>query len=460
MGDFENTERGYDTRSELSANSVDSGSETSKLDTGTEVDNTYSDGMNAGGETYKHDANDDSVELNTEKLDADSGNNEFDADFKELNTGTEPLEFSKIMETNDSDRAEMHDDSLRQSDMTTEESVDYLLSGFDESDDVSNPENNTDVKPDESVDDISKEDPAIVDAKIEEPDVAEYDEAVPEDLIERSELTNEIPYDSEETLEANVDQIADAADNPDNTEELSENGVEGAEATSDLIQQENEEGISDESINDADEAETGTLLDNVSYQQGKNDFGAQGTCGPTTVANALNRITGTSEYTENGVLHSAMNKELCNKSDNPYDCGATTTKEVVQIIDEVKDPDSNIQTEVFEYEDALSVDELADRVDDPNTVAIVGVDSATLWDERGDVCNSGLFQPSESEPSDHWILVDSSERDDDGNVTGFNIVDSGGGESYSDTDKFVNMYQGSDSHKVSDPTAIIVTNNA
>jgi hypothetical protein len=67
-------------------------------------------------------------------------------------------------------------------------------------------------------------------------------------------------------------------------------------------------------------------------------------------------------------------------------------------------------------------------------IAMVGVDSATLWDQRGDVVSSGLFQHSES-PSDHWITVDSPTRDSDGNVTGFNIIDSGGGVDYVDRDK-------------------------
>ena len=78
--------------------------------------------------------------------------------------------------------------------------------------------------------------------------------------------------------------------------------------------------------------------------------------------------------------------------------GGTTTKEVVSIIDNVKGEGSDIQTEVYEYDEALSVDELADRTDDPGTVAIVGVDSATLWDTREIVSCSGLFQHTDTLP--------------------------------------------------------------
>ena len=212
-----------------------------------------------------------------------------------------------------------------------------------------------------------------------------------------------------------------------------------------------------DSVRDS-ETEKGVLLENCSYEQGHNDDGALGTCGPTTIANCLNRITETKNYSENGVLHSALDNNMCHKSENPYSRGGTTTKDVVNIIDNIKDPESNTHTEVYDYNNALDINSLADRLDETGTVAMVGVDSATLWDQRGDVSNSGLFQGASEAPSDHWIMVDSPVRDENGNVTGFNIVDSGGGVSFVDRDKFERMYQGDENHKVSDPTAILVSN--
>ena len=153
-----------------------------------------------------------------------------------------------------------------------------------------------------------------------------------------------------------------------------------------------------------------------------------------------------------------MDNNLCHKSDNPYSCGGTTTRDVVNIIDNVKNPDDNIHTEVYEYDKALSVEDLANRLDDPGTVAMVGVDSATLWDQRGDVACSGLFQHTDS-PSDHWITVDSPIRDEAGNLTGFNVIDSGGGVSEVSREKFEAMYMGDAGHTVSDPTAILISNS-
>lgn len=204
--------------------------------------------------------------------------------------------------------------------------------------------------------------------------------------------------------------------------------------------------------------EKNEVFENVSYSQGQNDLGALGTCGPTSIANSLNRVTESTEYTENEVLHNAMDNNLCYKSDNPYSCGGTTTRDVVNIIDNVRNPDDNIHTEVYEYDKALSVEDLANRLDDYGTVAMVGVDSATLWDQRGDVACSGLFQNTDS-PSDHWITVDSPIRDEAGNLTGFNVIDSGGGVSEVSREKFEAMYKGDEGHTVSDPTVIIISNN-
>jgi|GEM_PF-1957604 hypothetical protein len=210
-------------------------------------------------------------------------------------------------------------------------------------------------------------------------------------------------------------------------------------------------------INDDVYPISGERFENVSYQQGQNDIGAQGTCGPTSIANSLNRVTESSAYSENDVLHNAMENNLCNKSDDPYVCGGTTTGDVVKIIDNVKSPESNIHIEVYEYDNALSVNDLALRLNNPHTVAMVGVDSATLWDQRGDVACSGLFQHTEA-PSDHWITVDSPIRSESGEVTGFNIIDSGGGVSEVSRDRFESMYMGDAGHTVSDPTAIIISN--
>ncbi|HFU4497667.1 TPA: hypothetical protein ACGPAS_001679 [Streptococcus suis] len=260
-----------------------------------------------------------------------------------------------------------------------------------------------------------------------------------------------------ETGETNTDGAQGETEDANADTTQGENGDANVEGEPSKTGDVNVDGTDSNNDMEHDHTEKNAVFENVSYHQGQNDLGALGTCGPTSIANSLNRITGSTEYTENNVLHNAMDNSLCHKSDDPYSCGGTTTRDVVNIIDNVKNPEDNIHTEVYEYDKALSVDDLANRLDDPGTVAMVGVDSATLWDQRGDVSNSGLFNHTDA-PSDHWITVDSPIRDDSGSVTGFNVIDSGGGVDYVDRDKFESMYMGDEGHTITDPTAIIISN--
>ena len=61
--------------------------------------------------------------------------------------------------------------------------------------------------------------------------------------------------------------------------------------------------------------------------------------------------------------------------------------------------------------------------------------------------------------SDHWITVTGVQRDELGNIQGFDIIDSGGGVNYVDADKYHEMCFGTDEHRVIDPTAIVVSKN-
>lgn len=290
-------------------------------------------------------------------------------------------------------------------------------------------------------------------------------EAVEQELedFDDSEASKEVaaeqiqPQETEQNPEeASLDPSKQAEDMlSDFDDETEEESYNGNVAEGENVQADEKNEVAAESETN-EESEKTAHFENVSYNQGQNDFGALGTCGPTSIANSLNRVTDTSDFTENDVLHNAMENELCSKSDDPYEMGGTTTREVVSIIDNVKGEGSDIHTEVYEYDEALSVDELADRTDDPGTVAMVGVDSATLWDTRGDISCSGLFQHTDT-PSDHWITVDSPIKDSEGKIAGFNIIDSGGGVEEVSRDKFEAMYVGDAEQTVSDPTAVIIS---
>ena len=183
----------------------------------------------------------------------------------------------------------------------------------------------------------------------------------------------------------------------------------------------------------------------------------RGTCGICCAANIHNLLLQDEKsLTENDVVGVAIDENLCEVSSNPLMSGGTSTLDVLELIDKVGGPNHKLIPEVFCNDNVMTVEQLANRLD-RGEAAVVGVDSASLWDQRGDVTGSDVFQ--EEAPSDHWITVRSAERDEKGNLVGFNIIDSGGGCSYVDKDKFEQIYLGDEKHRVTDPTIIMVSRN-
>ena len=360
------------------------------------------------------------------------GVNEFDDIYNEMDSGYEPLKYFGESEATGVSGSDGH-----KSGETTESDVDDELADFDDS---ATPDGLENVWADTREDGTRNQSDMTTEEGVEDA-LADFDDGM------------DITYDDIQGEPAAEEDCSGPEDNGDaangNNDGTARGNVNGMQEIDRSAIDEHDEGT---------DAEKTAIFENVSYHQGQNEIGALGTCGPTSIANSLNRVTGTADYTENAVLHNAMDNNLCHKSDNPYFCGGTTTKDVVSIIDNVKSPESNIHTEVYEYEKALSTDDLASRLDDSGTVAMIGVDSATLWDQRGDVASSGLFQHTDA-PSDHWITVDSPIRDEAGNVIGFHVIDSGGGVSEVSREKFESMYMGDESHSVSDPTAVLISNS-
>ena len=194
------------------------------------------------------------------------------------------------------------------------------------------------------------------------------------------------------------------------------------------------------------------------YEQGINEFGYQGTCGPTSQANALNELFDTHEFTENKVLNVAVDNNLCSMDSSPENCGGTTTEQFMELYDKMNEQlDGKINTELYEFNNALDVEDVASKLDE-GCVLNVAVDAAALWDQPREYVNS-MGIPCDDFYSDHWITVTGVQRDELGNIQGFDIIDSGGGVNYVDADKYHEMCFGTDEHRVIDPTAIVVSKN-
>ena len=187
------------------------------------------------------------------------------------------------------------------------------------------------------------------------------------------------------------------------------------------------------------------------YEQGNNEYGFEGTCGETTQANTLNSLLGTNEITENDVLSVAIDKNLCEVDNlDPANSGGTNTEQFMDLYNEMNHRSGDkLDVELFDYEDALSLDGMASRLEN-GSVLNIAVDSNELWDLPTDITDTAHY-------TDHWISVTGVDRDVTGNISGFKIIDSGGGEKYLDVDKFERCYYGSCDNPVLDPTCIVVS---
>ena len=195
------------------------------------------------------------------------------------------------------------------------------------------------------------------------------------------------------------------------------------------------------------------------YEQGINEFGCEQTCGPTSQANALNKLFGSNEFTENDILAVAIENDLCDMSTGrPCDWGGTTTEQFVDLYDKINERTGNtFSTELYEQGNALDAAEVASRLE-AGDVVNVAVDSYALWDEPRDYVDS-MGVRNEHFYSDHWITVTGVRKDEAGALAGFDIVDSGGGVDYVSLDTYNTICFGTKEHTVLDPTCIVVSKN-
>lgn len=289
-----------------------------------------------------------------------------------------------------------------------------------------------------------------------------------------------IPEDSPE-LDAIIENEQQGIDEINSSTPIDESGTEdlldGAEEIIDEVPAETTEGVdmpadveTQETVEDI--TETPRVFDDFEnsvlegkpdfydtgsfYEQGINEFGYQGTCGPTSQANALNKLFDTNEFTENKVLNVAVDNNLCSMDSSPENCGGTTTEQFMELYGKMNEQmDGKIDTQLFEYDNALDVNDVASKLDE-GCVLNVAVDANALWNQPRDYVNS-MGIPCDDFYSDHWITVTGVQRDELGNVQGFDIIDSGGGVDYVSADKYHEMCFGTDEHRVIDPTAIVVS---
>ena len=275
-----------------------------------------------------------------------------------------------------------------------------------------------------------------------------------EEIMNDTEISETLENPNENLDEKNVDTtISDWMDEVDiSNEEVSDEGIRELEVETSEVQYQIEHNTDFqnsllESRPDlADMFEAGEF-----YEQGNNEFGYEGTCGETTLANTLNRLLETNEFTENDVLRVAIDNNLCEIDPfDPANSGGTSTEQYMELYNEMNQRTGNqLDVKAFDYENALGIEDMASRLEE-GSILNIAVDSNVLWDQPRDLLEGAHY-------SDHWISVTGVERDLNGNIEGFKIVDSGGGESYLNLDKFERCYYGETDSPVIDPTCIVVS---
>ena len=292
--------------------------------------------------------------------------------------------------------------------------------------------------------DIPESEQSILDImdNVEVDDMESLDDALDNDLAKPDFSVEEWMNDVSDPSLDEAFQLDDVVENPTVVEEL-----ENVEAPYDI-----EHNVEFAESLLEDRPELAEMFRNGEFfEQGNNEHGFEGTCGETTQANTLNKLLGTNEITENDVLNIAIDKNLCEVDVlDPANSGGTSTEQFMQLYDEMNHRvGDKLNIELFDYDDALGIDDMASRIEN-GSVLNIAVDSYELWDQPRDITDTAHY-------TDHWISVTGVDRRVDGGIIGFKIVDSGGGESYLDIDKFERCYYGAKDSPVIDPTCIVVS---
>ncbi|MBR6792476.1 MAG: hypothetical protein IKM49_05085, partial [Ruminococcus sp.] len=393
--------------------------------------------------------------------------NVFDLDGNEqIDTGETPDEFA---ETPDDEMIEVTDDFGDETEVPEipEESDDapddnvFDLDGNEQIDTGETPDEFTET-PDINNDDIWDENSDIIEDEMYDPN-----DIAPE-VTEENEITSDDVTDETDDVTDDVDEEVESDNNVEDTKDIEEAETdseitEAEDITDDITEEEAEIPGDFSHIFGKDEFEDIVKLDKPDfyesgsfYEQGINEFGYEGTCGPTSQANAINSLLGTNEFTENKVLSVAVENDICETGSlDPADNGGTTTDQFMELYDKMNEKlDGRLSVERFDFDNALSVGQMAEKLDE-GAVLNIAVDADTLWDQNFHIPG----ELGQDKCTDHWITVTGVDRNADGSIAGFSIIDSGGGETYADVEKYERMCFGEPGREMIDPTCIAVSKN-
>ena len=258
-------------------------------------------------------------------------------------------------------------------------------------------------------------------------ELIDLEEGISYDLRDdEAEINETIEPSSADFLQSGDETFADA-DYEMNIEEARaelDQAYAVSDARAEVDQVHDDMSEQDEVVSSGEQTEVGVLFDDGTlpndegYTQGANELEIEDDCGLASVAGNLNRVTG-SELSENDVVQFARENEIGEAT------GSTTQTEAVVLYDLLSE-----QTEDAGNLDVNYVQLSPENMNDINATLQSGgtldasVDSNVLWGEN-----------SSFEEINHAIGVDEPCFDDNGNITGYLIRDTGSGKNYATVDE-------------------------
>lgn len=169
-----------------------------------------------------------------------------------------------------------------------------------------------------------------------------------------------------------------------------------------------------------------------------------GTCGQCCIANTLNLVTG-SAYTEADIVAFTLEQGLCEP-----ETGGMSLDHMVDAYDKLL-PNDSMGVFCSDYDYAPTIDGLAARLE-YGLILNVSV--------YGEMMREGGHIGEGEIPGTHWIVLHSVDREPDGSVAGFGIIDSASSITYLTAQELSDIYYGHDGTTITDPTCIQIFGRA
>ena len=192
------------------------------------------------------------------------------------------------------------------------------------------------------------------------------------------------------------------------------------------------------------------------FSQGVNQYGYKGTCSEAAEATIMNMLFDTNVYTENVFVDCAVKSGLCEMAGNENMNGGQSPIQMKMVLEKVGNyTGDKVSVNYLVLAQDMPQPEEIDLLIANGYGVIMSVDSYILWDMT--VEEAASFGISNYYDSNHWIVIKSALRNDNGDIAGFYIVDSSGyNTAYVPIQKYMLMVYGPTGTEIKYPACVLV----